>query len=204
MSNVKELIEKHDGSRFQKELGALIEMNKLHNVVEIGHGVSTLFILDALDQLGEGRLISIDKAPWFSDVIEHPRLTLVKKKSYDALLDAYYNIGPFDCAAIDGEHEIGAVTFDMNVCWEFLKPEGFMIMDDWSWSNHGAYDRFISERNLVAIPMGSTMVVQKPKGYGYCPSSLARQTVDLHQQIALKAEEEWLANGGVKHDAFKD
>lgn len=204
MNNVKELIEKHDGSRFQKELGALIEMNKLHIVVEIGHGVSTLFILDALDQLGEGRLISIDKAPWFSDVIEHPRLTLVKKKSYDALLEAYYNCGPFDCAAIDGEHEIGAVTFDMNVCWEFLKPGGFMVMDDYFWGDHGAFNKFIQERNITPVPMGSTMVVQKPLTHGYCPSMLAKETVALHLQLALKAEEEWLANGGVKHDAFKD
>lgn len=204
MNNVKELIEKHDGSRFQEELGKLIVANSLNSIVEIGHGVSTLHILKALDELDAGLLISIDKQPWFSDIIEHPRLKLVKKKSYDALLDAYYNMGPFDCAAIDGEHEIGAVTFDMNVCWEFLKPGGFMVMDDYSWSDHGAFNKFIQERNITPVPMGSTMVVQKPLTHGYCPSVLAAQTVELHLQLALKAEEEWLANGGVKHDAFKD
>lgn len=204
MNNIQELIQKHDGSRFQEELGKLIVANNLKNIVEIGHGVSTLFILKALDEIGEGQLTSVDVSPWFSDVIEHPRLTLVKKKSYDAILDTYYRTGPFDCSSIDGEHEIGAMTFDMNICWEFTKPGGFVVMDDYSWSDHNAFNKFIQERNLAPTPMGSTMVVQKPLTHGYCPSALAAKTVELHLQLALKAEEEWLANGGVKHEAFRN
>src|SRR3990167_3341571 len=104
---VKELLPECDGSRFQKALADFIIEHKLLTVVESGFGVSSVFILDAMDKYNlDYRLFSIDKNAWFPHRFEHRNHKLIEQKSEVALIDLYQKIGPFDLFLHDSDHDI--------------------------------------------------------------------------------------------------
>ncbi len=202
MNNIQELIQKHDGTRYQEKLANLIVEKRFTNIVETGHGVTTLHILNALDQIGEGRLISIDPHAWFSDEIVHPRLILIKQKSVDCLLDMYYQYGPFDLLNHDSDHEILCQTYEYNLGYSFLNPGGVLSSDDHGWGSHGAWKKFCESQGLTSTILGDAEYVTKPMDKPYCPSSEARLRHETILQIATDLEKDWLDKGGIKHPAF--
>lgn len=200
---VKELIPKHDGTRFQEKLAKFIIDKGLRVVVETGMGVSSIHILDQMDNTNiDYQLFSIDPAAWFPDRFEHSKHTLIEKKSVDAMLDLYYQHGPWDLFLHDGAHEILEQTYEYNFAFDCLKPGGYLVSDDINWNNNNAWTNFINEKGLNEFTIGDCHVVQKPLDKAFCPSSEAKQRHETYLSAATKLEEEWLAAGGVKHPAF--
>ena len=204
---IQDLIKKHDGSRFQAELSKFIFDHNLKTIVETGMGVSSIFILNGFDLMSSGskehHLISIDPSAWFEDRFDHPNHTLIEKKSVDAMLDTYYQYGPWDCFLHDGDHEILCQTYEYAFAYDCLKPGGYLFSDDTNWNNNGAWDKFCQDKGLKMFKLGDTFGVQKPLESSFCPSSEASRRHETYLAIATKAEEEWLAAGGIKHPAFR-
>lgn len=202
---IQELILKHDGSRFQEELARFIVEKNLCKIVETGMGVSSIHILNALDKIVtnvDRMLISIDPSAWFEDRFAHPLHKLVEQKSIEAMLDVYYQWGPWDCFLHDGDHEILCQTYEANLAYDFLKPGGYLFFDDAGWNGHGAWDRFVQEKELSMFKLGDLYGIQKPLDKPYCPSSEAKFRHSTYLEIALARESNWLAAGGIKHPAF--
>lgn len=203
-----EQVEIADGSRFQMELRFFIEKNGLKTIVESGFGVSTLFILMAIDNAIEGnedaKLYSIDKNPWYSHKIETDQNELILDKSINALLPLYEAIGQFDLFLHDSDHDILCQTYEYNTAWEFLKPGGYLFSDDCTWGNHGAWDKFVKEKGLPVIKLGDCYGIQKPLNYGFCPLSMAKEVHEFNLHLAQAAENRWIALGNTNSDVFKD
>lgn len=199
---VQELIPKHDGARFQEKLAQFIIDKGLKVIVETGMGVSSIHILDKIEGT-DAHLYSIDPSAWFPDRFEHPNHTLIEKKSIDAMLDIYYQHGPWDCFLHDGDHEILCQTYEYNFAFDCLKPGGYLFSDDVNWNNNEAWNKFCQEKGLPMIKLGDLYGVQKPLDKPYCPASEAKQRHETYLSAAIKLEEEWLAAGGVKHPAFQ-
>lgn len=193
-----------DGHRFQAQLGELVKQTGAKVIVETGTGVSSLFILKALDDANiDGKLHSIDRAQWYPHKIEHPKFNPIIAKSVDSILPTYQNFGPFDIFTADGDHEILCQTYEYNIAWAFLKPGGYLISDDVNWNQNGAWEKFLKENNLKDSLLGDAHYVQKPMNYGFAPAAKAVEVHELNLHLAQAAEVKWLAMGGKKHQAFE-
>ncbi len=198
MNNLQELLAKHQGQagapHFGEQLGRFINDLSPSVVVETGYGVSTLFILAALDANGLGDLISVDPKPWFPDRIEHPRNVLVERKSVDALPEIFRRTGPWDLFLHDSNHDVECMTFELEFAYGCIKPDGWIACDDHTWGNHGAWAKFRQRWGLGEIMLGSLAMVQKPGYHGH-----AGGAVQLHEEncraLAKAAVEECLSAG---------
>lgn len=194
-----------DGSRFQAQLGELVKKIKPKVVVETGFGVSTLFILKAIQDEGlDTMLYSIDKKPWYKYEITHPNNKLILARSIDALLPTYQNYGPFDIFLHDSNHDVKHQTYEYNSAWGFLKPGGYLVTDDHGWGGHDAWYKFLKENNLKAIAMGDAQYVQKPMNYGFVPAAKAVEVHQVNLHLAEAAEAKWLAMGNKNSEVFGD
>lgn len=195
MSNLKELLKQHrnEGARFQEKLGQFVYDNKLQNIVETGAGVTSLFIVEALERRDIGKLYSIDPAPWHPSRLSHPQYELFEKCSDECLFDAYKNSGPWDLAVSDGNHDIRAQTYEYEFMYAALKPGGYLIADDSEWGNHGAWKKFLANHDLKEDFFGDARIIQKPVEIPvYATEEYNKKCLELAQQ----AEETFLANGG--------
>jgi predicted O-methyltransferase YrrM len=150
------------GDRYQAALGDFIRTFKPGVVVETGLGVSTLFILAAMDSNGTGQLYSVDPQPWFPNAIVHPRLEWIPKKSVDALGELYARSGWWDLFLHDGNHEVEAQTFDLEFGFAALRQGGWLWCDDAVWNDHRTWAKFIARHDLQEKIVGSAATVQKP------------------------------------------
>jgi predicted O-methyltransferase YrrM len=128
----------------------LILTHHLRNCLELGfyHGVSSAYIAGALQELGGGKLTTIDleRAKQLSPNIEDTlRLTgLVKfvdyyfeSSSYHWRLMKFLEAGmqeTFDLCYIDGGHTWSSTGFAYFLCARLLKPSGWIIFDDLDWT----------------------------------------------------------------------
>ena len=85
-----------------------------------------------------------------NNVKEHldtDRIELMRNLSTDAfphLIDSHSN--KFDFIYIDGDHRPEGVYIDSINSFELCKPNGFILLDDYSWENTGiGIDRFLNE-----------------------------------------------------------
>lgn len=202
----EEQLHKSDGSRFQQLLGSFVAEIKPKVFVEVGTGVSSLFILKGFvdSDNKDAQLYSVDKGHWYPHEIIHRQFNLIKKDSLEALLDLYYQVGPFDMALSDGNHEIKHTTYEYAMLFDCLLPGGYLFADDTSWNNHGSWQKFCALNNLTPNKLGDLEFVQKPLDKPYCPASEIKFRHSTYLEIALAAESNWLAAGGVKHSAFQD
>lgn len=184
-------VPEQDGSRFQAELAEFIKANGLKTIVETGYGISSIFILKAIEQTG-GKLYSIDPQPWNPNIIEHEQLVLIEDKSQDALLPLAINSGAWDFFLHDGNHDILCQTLEYNFAWGCLREGGWLASDDTNWGNNGAWEKFCKENNLTSIKLGSLDMVQKNTP----PKDNIYQHFENCQMKAQLAENEYLANGG--------
>lgn len=206
-SNLDELIKTHasngEGDRFQIMLGNFIkDAPSIKTIVETGAGISTLFI--AKGMADDAKFFSIDTGPWCNFIVEHPNYTFIKERSIDAILDLYFQVGPFDLALTDGNHSCKYQTYEYNILWEFLKPGGVMVNDDVSWANHGAFDKFVKERGLIQWQMGDAWCVTKPKDFGFCPSAKAKELHEFWLEKAEADQNRFYALGGIPDTIFVD
>ncbi len=149
------------------ELYVLTRIVKPEIVVEtgVGNGVSSTFILSALDKNGTGRLISVDLPdPGIGDVLPPTKKTgwlvpdklrsrweLKMGRSLDLLPDLLEGAKLIDFFLHDSDHSYEYMGAELRLAWPFLRDHGIMLADD-AWQNT-AFDEFAAEvgRRLVMI-----------------------------------------------------
>lgn len=134
---------------FLRAIWCLIRHLRATRVVETGvaHGVTSRFILEALQSSNDGRLWSIDLP-----VQLHPdlhsrigicvgdgfarRWSYIKGSSRRRLPALLRRIGPIDLFIHDSRHTEYNLLFELREAWRFLRPGGAMVVDDID-LNHG-------------------------------------------------------------------
>jgi len=199
---IQEQLDIADGSRFQKKLGEFILEHKLQIIVEIGSGVSSLFILKALEETG-GQLTSIDTAMWYPYEIVHERFKPVAGKSIEKLVEVYLNYLPLHPQLIlsDGCHEIKDMTYEYEFGYAMLAPGGYLVADDTSFGNNGAWESFLTNHDLNEEFFGDARIIQKPAHIEvYATEEYHKNCLEL----AETAERIWLEWGNKNSDITWD
>jgi hypothetical protein len=113
------------------------------NVVETGvaRGITTRFLLEALERNGAGHLWSIDLPPPLDRSLHsqiglavprglHPRWTYVRGSSRRRLPRLLARIGPIHLFVHDSMHTARNLLFELQHAWEALAPDGVAVADD--------------------------------------------------------------------------
>lgn len=120
----------------------LVRHLKPNKVVETGvaHGLTSRFILEALERNGFGHLWSIDLPPieqaWREQVgmavgDRYPhRWTLIKGSSRRRLPALLRELGEIDLFIHDSLHSERNVSFELDRAWAALRPGGAIVVDD--------------------------------------------------------------------------
>jgi hypothetical protein len=113
-----------------------------HEVVEtgVGHGVTSRFILEALERNAAGRLWSIDLPPWKPIWQDHvgiaigngyaDRWSLIKGSSRRQLTPLLSRLGIIDLFVHDSLHSERNLRFELDRAWAALRPGGAIVVDD--------------------------------------------------------------------------
>jgi hypothetical protein len=183
-----------DGHRFQQQLADFVAANVMENILEIGSGVSSVFILQAFDEYKiDGTLHSIDTNMWYSHEILHDKFNPIKGKSIDKMIEVFLKYGAPDLLLSDGCHEIKDMTYEYEFGFAMLKPNGYLIADDTSFGNNGAWEKFLSNHELTEHFFGDARMIQKPS---HIP---VYATEEYHKECILTAENDeriFLEKGG--------
>lgn len=127
---------------FVRAIWCLVRHLRPDNVVEtgVGHGVTSRFILEALERNGAGHLWSIDRPPlnhkWHSEIGvavggRYPtRWSFVKGSSRRHLPSVLSDLGQVDIFIHDSLHSERNVRFEMDRVWPVLRPGGVVVVDD--------------------------------------------------------------------------
>lgn len=112
------------------------------NVIETGvaHGLTSRFILEALEKNGRGHLWSIDRPPLehalhkqiaiaVGDQLRH-RWTYIKGSSRRHLPRLLRQLGTIDLFIHDSLHSERNVRFEVDGAWAKLRPGGAIVVDD--------------------------------------------------------------------------
>ena len=107
---------------------------------EVAHGVTSRFILEALEQIGSGELLSIDRAPIEREWQNHigvavdrqlrGRWTYVRGSSRRRLPGLISRLGTIDLFVHDSLHSTRNVRFEMDQAFAVLRPGGAIVVDD--------------------------------------------------------------------------
>jgi predicted O-methyltransferase YrrM len=117
-------------------LYAICRKQKPEVVVETGvaSGVSSSFILCALEQNKHGQLYSID-LPWWQDYesgwripnyLRH-RWHLIQGKSSKTLLPLLEKVAEVDIFLHDSDHTYQNMLWEYRIVWKYLKPRGLLL-----------------------------------------------------------------------------
>lgn len=190
-----------EGGRFQRELAEFIVKMDLKTIVETGYGLSTFFILNAINEYHKPesmRLYSIDPKPWFKESISHAQHTLIKERSIDALIPLFEKTGLWDLFLHDSNHDVKCQAYEFYTAFDCVRPGGFICCDDYTWAGHKAWEEFCNEVNLTPFQMGSLQVVQLPKTHE--PKGTINN--ELNKTKATEKETLWLSKGNKNHEIF--
>lgn len=159
---------------YQDKLADLIRQEKPNIVVETGvwEGLSSEYILKALDDNDRGHLYSIDPLDadqqfngvqgrpdlFLDNPIVHPRFTLVREYSQVGLESVYLKVGPFDFFLHDSDHSESCQTAEFEAAWKYVRPGGIIAADDPAWGipPHRAWFKF---RDRHGIPDSADVVI---------------------------------------------
>jgi hypothetical protein len=133
----------NDGdAAFVRAIWYLVRQLQPRKVVETGvaHGVTSRFILEALEKNGIGQLWSIDRQPmepeWKGRTgmavdgrLLH-RWSYVLGSSRRRLRGVLFELGEIDLFIHDSLHSERNVRFEMDHAWAALCPGGLMVVDD--------------------------------------------------------------------------
>lgn len=113
------------------------------NVVETGvaHGVTSRFILEALDKNGDGHLWSIDRPPLLHEQLhseigcavdprDRKRWSYIRGSSRRRLPGVLAELGEIDLFVHDSLHSEQNVRFEMESAWAVLREGGALVVDD--------------------------------------------------------------------------
>ena len=139
---------------YQDKLADLIRVEKPALVVETGlcTGFGAEYILQALDDNGNGCLYSIDPWPdklFIENPIVHPRFAFIQQKSQEFLRGGECYIFFPDMFIHDSDHSKECQEFEYAWAWENVRPGGIIASDDTTWGNHGAWERFLAQHNIT-------------------------------------------------------
>jgi hypothetical protein len=127
---------------FVRGIWCLVRHLKPANVIETGvaHGVTSRFILEALEKNSNGHLWSIDRPPlepeWKKDIgiavndRLRQRWTYILGSSRRRLPELLSHIGEIDLFIHDSLHSERNVRFEMDLAWANLRAGGVIIVDD--------------------------------------------------------------------------
>jgi Methyltransferase domain len=134
------------------------------NVVEAGvaRGITSRFVLEALEHNGAGHLWSIDLPPQMKEslyreigaaVPEHRRVrwTYIKGSSRRRLPDLLGELRQVDLFIHDSRHTERNLRFELDQAWPVLKPGGVLVADDidLNWGFHSFTENLPGHRWLV-------------------------------------------------------
>lgn len=160
-----------NGERWQNQVGDFIREVKPNVTVETGVylGTSSDRILRALDTNNQGVLWSIDPVYQFDPAPEvhpmdiyHHRWRQFRGLSVQGMPYVYRQTGPWDVFIHDSDHSALCQTYEYTLAWELLKPGGYLLSDDLTWSEHRSWDRFLKTKNMNYKKLGHCGVVRKP------------------------------------------
>ena len=133
----------NDGdTAFVRAIWTMCRHLKPERVVETGvaHGVTSRFILEALERNGHGHLWSIDRPPiepeWQSQIgwavvsRLRPRWTYILGSSRERLPRLLSEVGRIDLFVHDSLHSARNVRFEVDHAWSDLTRRGAVIVDD--------------------------------------------------------------------------
>ncbi len=188
---------------FARDLAEFVKEKNLTKIVESGMGASSVFLLWALDCLEKGHLTSMDPAPWYPDVVTHPRHTFIKSRSYDAILGVAMTTAPWDMFLHDGSHNVFSQTLEYHFAWGCIRKGGWLVTDDYSINGQHAWKDFAESVGFPEdkwVTLHPLQKIQKPdeprKDFG-----------DLFHEAREKAfayEKQWLASGHKLMPFFED
>lgn len=126
---------------FVRAIWCLIRHLQASIVIEtgVGHGVTSRFILEALERNGAGHLWSIDLPP--NAVLEREvgvavagrfldRWTYIKGSSRRRLPALLSKLDQIDLFVHDSLHSERTVRFELDRAWAILRPGGALVIDD--------------------------------------------------------------------------
>ena len=127
---------------FVRAIWYLVRHLKPRYVIETGvaHGVTSRFILEALERNGSGHLWSIDRQPmerkWKSQIgvavdgnLQH-RWSYILGSSRRRLPGILSQLGKIDLFVHDSLHSERNVRFEMDLAWRALRVGGAIVVDD--------------------------------------------------------------------------
>lgn len=156
----------------RKFLYILCRIIKPKNIIETGvaYGLSSFYILSALNKNKFGTLISIDSIfrPWQTEKMIgsiipknlRDRWELVLGKSSEKLLEVFEKIGDVEIFIHDSLHSYKNMTFEFNCAIKKINSNGIIISDD-ILDNDAFYD-FIKENDIK-----NSIIRVEHKGLGF-------------------------------------
>ena len=152
----------HDGGTALADLlWVLVRHRRPATVVETGvaRGVSSAFILDALERNGHGRLWSVDLPPidpgWrgqtgvaVAPALRH-RWTYLRGAARRRLPPLLDEVGDVDIFVHDGLHTERNMLFELRAVWPRLAPGGLIVADDAD--HNAAVAHFAAETGVPAV-----------------------------------------------------
>lgn len=159
---------------FRILLYALIRAGKPRLSIETGvlHGMTSAFLLRAIEQNGSGRLISVDlpsypatgpanrdgyhatlppstEPGWMVAARLRPSWDLRLGSSRRLLPELRPDLEGLSFFLHDSEHTEETMSFELEFAWEALTPEGILVCDNVD--SCGAFDRFCARVNRVPL-----------------------------------------------------
>jgi hypothetical protein len=148
---------------FVRAIWCLIRHLKSNHVVETGvaHGVTSRFILEALEQSGGGHLWSIDLPPlervWQQQVgiavggRNAERWSYIKGSSRRRLPELLSQLGQIDLFIHDSLHSERNVRFELDRAWAAVRPGGALVVDDVdaNWGFQSFTQTFSGHRSII-------------------------------------------------------
>ena len=123
---------------------AIVRAKRPKSVVETGvaSGISSAFILEALEKNAQGTLCSIDlpnslllprhkSTGWIIPLQLRTRWKLIIGDSRTHLLPLLGELGTIDMFLHDSEHTYSTMYHEFQKSWEHLRIGGILICDDW-------------------------------------------------------------------------
>ena len=151
-------------------------------VVETGtfQGGSALYLANIFDQIGYGRVITIDTTPQPDRPI-HPRIQYVHGSSIDPAIVTKVRAaidGRRTMVILDSEHTEAHVYAEMNAYSALVQPGDYLVVEDTNVNGHPAWpefgpgpmeavDRFLAERQDFEIDSRCErfLMTLNPRGY---------------------------------------
>lgn len=152
--------------RWQELMYRFVKETKPSFVVETGHadGLSSEWIIKAMDENGFGRIASIES--FCHQSFEHPRLWFCHGYSYDKMPEIFLREMCWDIFIHDSDHNVGCQTFEYELAWHLVRPGGWIFTDDYDWGTppHQAWNYFVQQYEIKDVQiMGTLKMFQKPE-----------------------------------------